>query len=149
MVNEMFCAHFPDLGPAETRTITLPDAPEKPGGIPAGEYGFFESYCTDPNCDCRRVLLHVVRKDEGVIAVVSFGFDPDGAMPGPFLDPLHPQPKYAADLLDLVRDLLLSDPAYVARLERHYHMMKQKTAKSAPWWKKPKKAKKPRRWGER
>jgi preprotein translocase subunit SecA len=46
-------------------------------------------------------------------------------MAGPFLDPLNPQSKYAGKLLDLVARLVLSDPLYVARLERHYDLVKQ------------------------
>jgi len=44
---------------------------------------------------------------------------------------------------------LFSDPAYVARLERHYRMMKDKTDRPAGkehWWnRKPKKPK----WGRK
>lgn len=40
------------------------------------------------------------------------------------LDPLNPQSKYAEILLDVFRDVVKNDPAYVARLARHYLMFK-------------------------
>ena len=54
-------------------------------------------------------------------------------------------------LLKAVREILLADPAYLARLERHYTMVKQKIAgedRPRPWWKKPKKPKRRRGWTE-
>jgi hypothetical protein len=46
-------------------------------------------------------------------------------MAGPFLDPLHAQAPYAPELLKLFTDMINSDPAYVARLHRHYVMFKE------------------------
>jgi hypothetical protein len=143
MANELFFHHFPDLAEAETRWLSLPAVTD---GVPAGQYGFVESYCTDPTCDCRRVLLNVLRKDQGIVAVVSLGFDRNGPMPGPFLDPLNPQAPYAGNLLRLMCEIVLSDPAYVARLERHYRMVKEKLAKPGSPGKKPKK---PKKWKRR
>jgi hypothetical protein len=74
-----------------------------------------------------------VRPDVGVVATISFGFDPDGPMPGPYLDPLNPQAPYAESLLELIDRLMLQDPAYVARLERHYQMIKDETDRPRTW----------------
>lgn len=148
MVNRFFDYYFPEVAKAETRSLHIV---EDLNGLPPGEYGFVESYCTDPKCDCRRVLLHVLRPEEGMVAVVSYGFDPGAPMRGPFLDPLHPRPAYGEALLKAVREVLLADPAYLARLERHYTMVKQKVAGAdgpRPWWKKPKKPKRRRGWAE-
>jgi hypothetical protein len=51
-------------------------------------------------------------------------------MPGPYLDPMNPQAPFAAAILELTRTLVLSDPQYVARLERHYQMVKDRIAAS-------------------
>src|SRR5262249_693844 len=72
MPNELFVQHFPEIGKAETRSLNLADSVE---GVPAGSYGFVESYCTERGCDCRRVLLQVITPETGRVAVVSYGFD--------------------------------------------------------------------------
>jgi hypothetical protein len=123
MPSELFAHHFPEIGKAETRSLNLA-APV--GGVPAGAYGFVEAYCTEPGCDCRRALLQVFTPQDGIVAVVSYGFDRSAPMAGPFVDPLNPSAPYAPDLLKLMNELLFSDPEYVARLERHYRMMKAK-----------------------
>ena len=49
--------------------------------------------------------------------------------------------EYAEEVLDLTK-WVLQDPAYVARLERHYRMVKDATAKPKArekWWKRKKK----------
>ncbi len=125
---EAFIQHFPQLGADETRFLTIPNA--VPGDrLPAGSYALTEFYCTDPTCDCRRVILNVLERDRGHVATISFGFDRDEEMAGPFLDPLNPQSPYAEELLNLIEQTALADPAYVARLERHYQMMKAKFAR--------------------
>ena len=45
---------------------------------------------------------------------------------GPILNPGSPQSELAPFLLEKVRDVLLADPAYIARLKRHYRMFKEK-----------------------
>jgi len=114
----------PELAAAETRTITL-FAPRD--GVPPGFYGLFEFYCPDPACDCLRLMINVVEKQNPdlVLAAISYAFDRDDEMPGPFLDPMNPQCEYAENLLRLVDEMTLGEPDYVARLERHYAMVKR------------------------
>ena len=56
-----------DLAFRETRTLLLPDGL----GVPAGEYGLLEHYCTDRGCDCQRVLrasmAEIARQGAGVL----------------------------------------------------------------------------------
>lgn len=137
MYLEPFVRHFKEIGEAETRTIHILD--ESAEGIPKGEYALFEFYCADRKCDCQRVMLNVFSKEEGHVASISFGFDPNDPMRGPFLDPINKQSDYAESLLHLVNDLVLSDDNYIARLKRHYKMVKDKFAHSqsaGKWWKK-------------
>ena len=75
-------------------------------------------------------MLNVISRNEGHVVSISFGFDPNGPMPGPFLDPINRQSAYAEELLQLVKDLVLSDADYVARLKRHYKMLKDKLGHS-------------------
>jgi hypothetical protein len=125
---KLFHELFPEVAAREVRYFRIEgDAPPK--GIPTGEYGFIESYCTDPTCDCKRVLLFVTEKHRGVVATISFGFDPAVRFPmnldppNPFLDPLNPQSPYAEEILALFKEIALDDE-YEERLERHYRMVK-------------------------
>ena len=113
----------PDLAEKETRTASLF---EPRNGIPAGTYWLIESYCPDPDCDCRRVMLNVAekRRPTHFLASIGYGFDREAEDAGPYLDRLNDQCPYAGALLDLVEELALSDRRYVARLERHYDLVK-------------------------
>jgi hypothetical protein len=116
---------FPDEAMDEVRVFWV----EGYGTVPDGEYALMEYYCIDPDCHCRRVLLNVMSKEtRGFVAAISFGFDPDGPAPGPFLDPINPRTDYADEILALVAGIL-SDEAYVARLGRHYRQVKQAVAR--------------------
>ena len=131
-----FLAKFPDLGAAETRTLTLPD---EDSDFPAGSYAFLEWYCDEADCDCRRVQLTVVEKSspKKILATISFGWDlpesfaiwakaselettPSGA----FLDPIGTQSEWADEILDLFEWMITKDPSYVKRLKTHYAMFK-------------------------
>ena len=127
---------FRELAFRETRSVIVPCA----GIVPAGEYGFLEFYCNEPNCDCRRVLLQVIRSHTGtrVWASINFGWETVGfyerwfhgdadlarEMAGATLDPLNPQSVHSEGLLRLFREVVLKDAAYVERLRRHYLLFK-------------------------
>lgn len=118
----LFGALFPDIARNETRTLKLlVDRPP----IPADTYGLLEMFCVEKGCDCRRVMLavHSMRTMQPV-AMINFAFDPDDDMRGPFLNDLNAKEPLALALLDLVRELLETDTAYVKRLERHYSIVK-------------------------
>jgi hypothetical protein len=120
-----FVKLFPEKAMAETRTITTVGHDV----LPDDEYALVEVYCPDPACDCRRVMLYVfARRQEEHMASISFGFDRDDEMAGPFLDPLNPQSQYAEVFLEMVARMLETDHAYVARLEAHYRQVKQAVA---------------------
>ena len=112
------------LAVRETRTATLTQPYD---GIPAGSYGFIEPYCPDPNCDCRRVMINVVEEKQPTkfLASIGYGFDRQAQYAGPYLDPLNEQCPYAEALMRLVERTALNDPAYAARLKRHYALVKQ------------------------
>src|SRR5712691_7758423 len=56
-----FMEKFPELAASETRSAQVAGQ----GGLPDGDYGFFELYCNEPGCDCRRVIVTVLREDTG------------------------------------------------------------------------------------
>ncbi len=118
-----FVPLFPEQGNQETRVINI----YRHEILPDDEYALVESYCTDPQCDCRRVMLNVVgqrQMQKHYLASISFAFNRKDKMAGPFLDPINSQSKYAGTLLELVSGILENDPAYVARLKSHYQQVK-------------------------
>jgi hypothetical protein len=118
----LFGALFPEIARTETRTLTL--LVKRPA-IPADTYGLLEMFCVDKGCECRRVMLNVVsQRTMKTLATVNYAFDPDDDQRGPFLNDLNATDELALGLLDLVRQVLESDAAYVKRVERHYHMVK-------------------------
>ena len=131
---------FEDVARRETRFITIL---ADDGPMPRGEYGLFESYCDEPGCDCRRVFINVGRPGtKGLLATIGFGWEgkafyrkwmkaPVGdeltdRMSGAQLEPMQRQSDLAPALLRLVRELVLSDPAYVERIKRHYRVFREK-----------------------
>jgi hypothetical protein len=68
-----FMKRFPELGARETRSVTVPDKQD----LPSGEYGFIELYCDEPQCDCRRVMVVVLRPETGwkFWAVINYGWE--------------------------------------------------------------------------
>lgn len=115
-----FVRLFPRQGTAETRTLTIRGS----SALPDDEYGLLDSYCVEAGCNCRRVMLNVVgRRQQKILASISYAFDREDEWAGPFLDPLNPRSRYAETLLGLVEQVL-ADPGYVARLEAHYHQVK-------------------------
>jgi hypothetical protein len=101
-----FMERFPELGAPETRSLTVTGRSD----LPDGDYGFIELYCNEPDCDCRRVTIVVLRPHTGwkVWATLSYGWesldfyqkwssapgplDP-APMAGPYLDPLAGKPS--------------------------------------------------------
>lgn len=64
--------------------------------LPDDEYGFIELYCTDRECDCKRVMINVIATaSQEHLATINYGFDPNDDMSGPFLDPLNSQSNYS------------------------------------------------------
>jgi hypothetical protein len=130
-----FFERFGDLAFRETRSVTVPAG----NPVPADEYGFIEFYCTDKDCDCRRVIVRVLGQKSGetVWATISYGWEkPDfyrkwspgtndaPEWDGPTLDPLNPQSAHAGAFLALF-EKMIQDKAYVNRLKRHYKMFRE------------------------
>jgi hypothetical protein len=117
-----FHDRFPQSGANECRVVVLPEGGEQ---IPPGSYAFVEFYCDECECDCRRVVLTVTDEQSGqALASISFGFDAEDPDRGPLLHPLNRPCCFAEELLSLTKEVVLSDKAYVARLEQHYRMFK-------------------------
>ncbi len=133
-----FHYHFREIAENETRALTILYEDDI---VPKGAYGLIEMYCDDPDCDCQRVFLEVYdwerRKS---MAFIAYGWESKEfyrkwlrmdnpeviqEMQGPILNVGSPQSQYAPAFLKLVKDVVLSDPAYIARLKRHYQIFKE------------------------
>jgi hypothetical protein len=115
---------FPEVARLETRALIV--LPINSLGLPPDTYGLVDLYCEEPGCDCRRVMLNVLaEKARQHVATINHGFEPSPLDPAQtFLDPLNPQSDLAPRLLELVKEQVLKDEDYVARLHRHYQMFK-------------------------
>ena len=136
----LFHDYFPAVAERETRSITV--TPQSDSGLPVGSYGFLEMFCDEPGCDCRRVFFLVMasfRREEQ--AVVAWGWesvafyakwykygDREDAklLQGPVLNMGSPQTELSDAILDLARDVLLKDVAYVERVKEHYRMFRER-----------------------
>ena len=134
-----FYEQFRELALRETRSFTIvKDRPD----LPADEYGLIELYCDDEDCDCQRVMFEVIsKKHNKEVAYIAYGWeninfyqkwttscnlDTAREMKGPILNELSPQSVFAPALLEIVRDTILKDAAYIERIKRHYRMFKEK-----------------------
>jgi len=139
MPYEPFIEQFGEFGWKETRSVTIS---ERHATLPPDDYGLIELYCNDENCDCRRVMFDILSRKRGKsVAVIAYGWesadfyrkwtrrdDPSVVqeMQGPSLNSMSNQSELAPALLKLVRDLVLKDLVYIARLKRHYQLFKEK-----------------------
>ena len=44
----------------QVRTVTIRKDPL----LPDGEYGFIDTYCADPDCDCRKTMIQVIHNEK-------------------------------------------------------------------------------------
>ena len=131
-----FMERFRELAARETRSVTVAGRTD----IPDGDYGFLEFFCDEPGCDCRRVMIVVLRSDTGWSknwASINYGWESlefyrrwggswvaGSDAKDPFLDPLNPQTPYSPALLNLFR-LLLQSPEYARRIQTHYRIFRE------------------------
>ena len=131
---------FPAVAEKETRCITL--GVKNDFNLPADSYVFSELFCNDPKCDCRRVYFVVYSdKHKKHIATIAWGWEKrsfyikwfgsddkeliDDLM-GPCLEMMNTQSDNSPALLNVLKQILLADVAYVERVKRHYAMFKKK-----------------------
>lgn len=135
---DSFYKYFPEIAKRETREIVI----NRPSGTLSGGYGLLEMYCTDPECDCRRVMFNIVsEKEKTTVAVIGYGWEDEdfyekwygekdiniiNDMRGPSLNSASRQTKYAPELLEVIENVVLQDEDYVDRLKKHYEIFKQK-----------------------
>ena len=126
-----FHKYFPEIAENETRCLTV----FHDSKLPSGSYGLFESYCSKPGCDCRRVFLSIISiGKKQILAVIVFGWESERfyaewmgdndretikGLKGPCLNRSSSQSKLAPVLLKYVKNIL-KDKQYVNKIKRHY-----------------------------
>jgi len=136
MYFEPFYSRFPEVAKRETRSLMILNDEV----IPEGEYALIDSYCSQPNCDCRRVYLNVIdMAGRESLATISYGWEDIAfyrkwieygdksqadLLKGPILNPSSPQTEIAPALLKHV-ELTLEDSSYLHRIMQHYVMFKE------------------------
>jgi hypothetical protein len=67
-------SRFPDIAERETVSMVFPAAGV---GVPAGRYVLLESYCTDDDCDCCKVMLNAVNVavPDVIVATIGYGWE--------------------------------------------------------------------------
>jgi len=137
-----FHEHFPEIAERETRTITILE--QSSSGLPPGQYSLVEMYCDERGCDCRRVFFYVVsslKKNKDVEAVIAYGWESPEfyarwmrddsprmieELQGPILNMGSPQSSLAPAILQIVKDIILQDKAYVERIKSHYAIFRDR-----------------------
>jgi len=135
----LFDDQFPDCAGADRLVLQVQ---AKGLALPPGEYGFFERYCEDPHCDCRRALLQVIspQRPGEILATINFGWESAAfytswmhgdakagrEITSASLDPINPNSELAGALLEAFRDHVRRTPACPQRLRRHYELFKSK-----------------------
>lgn len=132
MAMSAFYNRCPETALRETRCFVILSEAK----IPKGEYVFFESYCDDPDCDCRRVMFFIYSRTDysRKLATINFGWESVAyytkwlhgnasvaeEMTQVTLEPFGEQSEYAQEFLEIAQDGLVRDPDFVERLKRHY-----------------------------
>lgn len=120
---------FREVAENENRVVwTLGRKPESNEPFQLIEY-----YCADPVCDCNRVIVAVLDREDpgkGTIASIGYAFNRNDPDPGPYLDPLNPTTAKGREIYPFIANMLNTDSAYVGRLKRHYEMVKKEIKKN-------------------
>jgi hypothetical protein len=139
MSHKAFDEFFPEIAEKETRVVIVSD--QSITGLPPGAYALIDLYCTDPDCDCRNVYIHVFHeKFPGPIATITYGWenlsyykewmggDEDDDIltqfKGPALAIGARQSQFSGEWLRIFEDILQTDKEYANRLQRHYQLVK-------------------------
>ena len=137
--NEMdfvpFYTRYQNIAVKETRRIKITASDL---GVPPGEYMLLENYCTDPSCDCRKVMINVVEVNppRRILATIGYGWESVAfytkwmygdkeiarSITGAYLELGGIQSQYAQHVLEVFKANLTDE--YVNTLKNHYRMFK-------------------------
>ena len=134
-----FFRFLPEVADKEMRIVKV--FGDSPWDLPEDVYGFFEMFCSEKQCDCRRVFFNVMTERQGSVATIAYGWETTAfyarwlgindrsvikEMLGPILNVASPQSRIAPQILRMFNDILLVDVDYISSVRRHYKLMKDK-----------------------
>jgi len=131
----------PELAEKETRKVCLL---QDTFSLPKGIYFLMESYCSDKDCDCRKVMINVVFAETSkILGTIGFGWESEKfytkwmgdeelgrQMAGVYEEVGNIKnilSDYGGKCLKLVKNSL-NDPYYVNLIKRHYKSFKESIA---------------------
>ena len=123
----------------QVRTVSIKQSPQ----LPDGEYSFIDTYCVDPECDCRKTMIQVMH-NEKLVSVINYGWESatfyeywmgssakDNSMPkmhGASIDIVSPDHVSRDGILALFNALL--NDIWTAKIKRHYDEVKAAMSRS-------------------
>jgi len=54
----------------QVRSVTIKQSSQ----LPDGEYSFIDTYCIDPECDCRKTMIQVIHNGK-LVAIINYGWE--------------------------------------------------------------------------
>jgi hypothetical protein len=122
----------------QVRTVSIKQSPQ----LPDGEYTFIDTYCADPECDCRKTMIQVMHNGK-IVSVINYGWESaifyenwmsssekDISIPkmhGASIDITSPDLVSRDGMLALFNALL--NDIWVAKFKRHYDEVKAAISK--------------------
>jgi hypothetical protein len=113
----------------QVRTVSIKESPQ----LPDGEYSFIDTYCVDPECDCRKTMIQVMHNGK-LVSIINYGWESstfyenwmgssakDHSMPkmhGVSMDITSPD-RVSTDGMLALFNALLND-IWVAKFKHHY-----------------------------
>lgn len=135
-----FVVYCGDLAQTETKEFIV-SAPLWEGGLPTGRYTLLESYCADKRCDCRKVMVNILSKENNtILATIGYGWENEQfyiewmhgdeeigkGLAGAYLEPGGLQSAYSQACLQLFKEIIATEPSYVDLLKRHAKIFKDR-----------------------
>lgn len=129
-----FVPYFYAVKEGEDLKIRNIELLEDIAGLSKGEYSLIENFCTDIECDCRKVMINVIdEKRETIIGTIGFGWEDKKyytdwiygdkklgkAMTGAYIEIGGVQTGKEGECLVIVKDAL-KDKEYVEEIKRRY-----------------------------
>ncbi len=125
---ESFFDEFPDLMSTEVRYLKFLDSPTDSSSlIPKGRYEFFEFFCSNVNCDCKRVIINVMSYELNKSwVIIHYKWGTWGRKPEFQLDPENIDDPLSNEFLEFFKEMIRRDRRYAARIEKHYLQFKKR-----------------------
>lgn len=128
---------FPEIALEETYIFTIPKNDAK---VPEGDYFLIENYCPGKKCDCRKVIINIVPKENNSLILASIGYGWEslsfyqkwaygdkelaGQMEGTHVEPACIQSKHTHFFLEQLNLTIIKDKSFTETIKRHYRLFK-------------------------